>query len=94
MATIQSTVSGTLSPGVVWVARKFGGATMPTVVGHSGTSLDDAVLTGKAALPGSAAILTALSTVDAYANAFPTMAGSETFAEVTANGIPIIWAGL
>lgn len=87
-ASVNCTMSGSLDPGMVWIAQKFTGTPATCVSLASDFTLE--VLIGRAASNGNTALM-ALSTPDLYSNAWPTLSGGEVWTEVLgSSGVPLI----
>lgn len=94
-ANADLTISATLSPGLLyWSAVKFTtSGTLPTCTSSLTTSRNNEVYLGRD-MPSNATgsgAATGLSFAQAYATAFPTFDGTETWTTVAAAALPIVW---
>lgn len=88
--TVTLSAAVTLTPGVYWVAQKYTG-TLPTTVSINSLSYSFDGLLGRATIGSSA--LTAWSKADTYSNDMPTLTGSDSWTDVVAGGVGVVFLG-
>lgn len=87
---VSAAVSATLNRGIYWAGSKCDG-TPPTALSVSSAGHDVQYLLGQSALNSLAIV--AISTPDTFSNNLPTFTGSETWTDVTSQGVPIVHFG-